>query len=468
MNGTQGVLVGCILGVLACLSVWHVVERGRRSRGSTLEGGGDLNVDIDELLGEVTTQAPTTQAPSPLPPQRPAAAVAGEAAAAAPPGVVLTPHPPVSARGEREGTLRVDVAPAPYPRWQWDVLGKDGTPARQRCSRAWLDYAMFTEGVANVTFAGADQEHYRDPSLAGSGGRTLVCLMEPSPFAAARPKSVQWWTEGMGPRQRGPCRQIGRRMKACSKGSHGGPSWNQMTGAALVTGPSADINDTLCKPSMPCVYITMAAMDFSNRNVPPSTLLRPLRELVLQPKTKEVAFMFSNRGGAGMYWMAYTRWEFRDELAKVMNVTRPVGHDRDYGGKSTRGASLCQNNEAVELYRPYTFSVAFENADSPLWVTERIVNSFLAGTIPIYWGSQEVTRYFNPKAFINAWDHINPNRTGWDKLAAYVKRVYENKTLLDEYFAQPPCTEESLRRLMWWRKGSNWAGFSGPLEPLGC
>ena len=35
------------------------------------------------------------------------------------------------------------------------------------------------------------------------------------------------------------------------------------------------------------------------------------------------------------------------------------------------------------------------------YVTERIVNAFLAGAIPVYYGPPEVSKYFNPLAFID-------------------------------------------------------------------
>ena len=38
----------------------------------------------------------------------------------------------------------------------------------------------------------------------------------------------------------------------------------------------------------------------------------------------------------------------------------------------------------------------------PGYVTEKIVNAFLAGSIPIYWGSRAVLEIFNPESFIYA------------------------------------------------------------------
>jgi len=35
------------------------------------------------------------------------------------------------------------------------------------------------------------------------------------------------------------------------------------------------------------------------------------------------------------------------------------------------------------------------------YVTEKIINAFYSGAIPIYWGSSNVNNFFNKKAFIN-------------------------------------------------------------------
>lgn len=41
-----------------------------------------------------------------------------------------------------------------------------------------------------------------------------------------------------------------------------------------------------------------------------------------------------------------------------------------------------------------------ENTDAPGYVSEKILHAFLAGTIPIYFGSRLVFDIFNAKAFI--------------------------------------------------------------------
>ena len=56
--------------------------------------------------------------------------------------------------------------------------------------------------------------------------------------------------------------------------------------------------------------------------------------------------------------------------------------------------------EKIQFLSKYKFTIAGECASVPGYVTEKIVHAFSAGSIPIYWGSPEVTRDFNNKAFI--------------------------------------------------------------------
>lgn len=47
----------------------------------------------------------------------------------------------------------------------------------------------------------------------------------------------------------------------------------------------------------------------------------------------------------------------------------------------------------------YCFSIAMENFDSPGLFTEKILDCFLSGTIPIFYGTDNINEYFNDKGF---------------------------------------------------------------------
>ena len=62
------------------------------------------------------------------------------------------------------------------------------------------------------------------------------------------------------------------------------------------------------------------------------------------------------------------------------------------------------NNALIEAYKDYKFVVAFENGVVDGYVTEKILNAFYSGAIPVYHGSANINELFNPKAFINVSD----------------------------------------------------------------
>jgi hypothetical protein len=50
--------------------------------------------------------------------------------------------------------------------------------------------------------------------------------------------------------------------------------------------------------------------------------------------------------------------------------------------------------------RDYMFSVVIENCKRDFWFTEKIIDCFVTGTAPIYWGCPSIDQFFNPKGLI--------------------------------------------------------------------
>ena len=55
----------------------------------------------------------------------------------------------------------------------------------------------------------------------------------------------------------------------------------------------------------------------------------------------------------------------------------------------------------IDAYKDYTFVMAFENGVVDGYITEKILNVFYSGAIPVYHGNTNVSEFFNPKSFIN-------------------------------------------------------------------
>ena len=87
----------------------------------------------------------------------------------------------------------------------------------------------------------------------------------------------------------------------------------------------------------------------------------------------------------------------------------------------------------LEALRPYKFTIAFENKELSGWTTEKMYDPLAAHTIPIFWGDPKAVDYFNPEAFINAYDFKSLS-----ELADYVCEVDTNEALYLRYLQAPP------------------------------
>jgi hypothetical protein len=79
--------------------------------------------------------------------------------------------------------------------------------------------------------------------------------------------------------------------------------------------------------------------------------------------------------------------------------------------KDLVGSKSCYNDiELLNLFNEYKYVFVAENSVIDGYITEKIFNCYLARTIPIYFGSKKITKYFNEDTFININDYNNiPN-----------------------------------------------------------
>ena len=54
----------------------------------------------------------------------------------------------------------------------------------------------------------------------------------------------------------------------------------------------------------------------------------------------------------------------------------------------------------IQFLSSYKFSIAIENSEGDGYITEKIMDSFYSGTIPIYYGDYMVDEFINPKTYI--------------------------------------------------------------------
>eukprot|EP00971_Amphidinium_carterae_P187070 3713118-Amphidinium_carterae.1 len=93
----------------------------------------------------------------------------------------------------------------------------------------------------------------------------------------------------------------------------------------------------------------------------------------------------------------------------------------------------------------FEFALVFESTMAPRYVTEKIVNAYLAGAIPIYWGSEDVYSIFNPASFISAADFPS-----FEELAVYIAAMSPE----DRHAVRtsPPLVAGAAERFFSWHR----------------
>ena len=91
------------------------------------------------------------------------------------------------------------------------------------------------------------------------------------------------------------------------------------------------------------------------------------------------------------------RLAFMSHLEKKMPVK--------YGGKYKNNigrvvSGHCNSPDMTDFYRGGKFAITMENGDQTHYITEKIVNGFRSGVIPVYWGTSKISEYFNPRRFL--------------------------------------------------------------------
>lgn len=102
----------------------------------------------------------------------------------------------------------------------------------------------------------------------------------------------------------------------------------------------------------------------------------------------------------------------RQQMFELLSAYKKV----DSGGryKNNIGGPV---KDKLAFDQSHKFSLTFENCSHKGYTTEKIVEAFAAGAIPIYYGNPEIGEEFNTRAFVNIHD--------FSSMEEAVKRVIE-------------------------------------------
>lgn len=112
------------------------------------------------------------------------------------------------------------------------------------------------------------------------------------------------------------------------------------------------------------------------------------------------------------YLLAYCASRKTNERTKFMNLFIEKSNNKDkiyclgkcqHSNCSSKKLKNYQSPSRilVDEYSKFKFVLAMENCEKKGYITEKLLQAFIAGTIPIYWGDHEYAKkIFNPKSFI--------------------------------------------------------------------
>ncbi len=128
----------------------------------------------------------------------------------------------------------------------------------------------------------------------------------------------------------------------------------------------------------------------------------------------------------------------REKFFKLLNERMPDVHAPGKCSHNTAKLIGPSIQELIDTYSKYKFVIAIENAKQDGYVTEKIINAYKAGAVPIYWGdSKMVGKYFNKDSYIDLDDFEN-----LEQAADHVQSLGHDPAKMQKILSAPILTKE--------------------------
>ena len=218
---------------------------------------------------------------------------------------------------------------------------------------------------------------------------------------------------------------------------------NDMSNLYYVGRPIKDMN---FKGQVSCIYAAMFML--YPMNISPLQLLKPRikqsRKFLIYAQSHCVRFRES-------------AFDMIVSMANSRGLSNPHAFGNCYGShpelhiRNKPKKTWKQNYKSMQDYR---FVLAMENTARAGYITEKIINAFLASTIPIYHGTIDIMKIFNSDSFI-FFNISNPepalqkilylekNATAYDEMLKTPVLKNGLATLKQYFFSYPPSQQSS-------------------------
>lgn len=139
-------------------------------------------------------------------------------------------------------------------------------------------------------------------------------------------------------------------------------------------------------------------------------------------KTKFCNFLYSNANAV----------TGRDRFMELLSQYKKV----DSGGRYRNNIGESVTNK-IKWQSDYKFTIAFENSITPGYVTEKLIDAYAAGTVPIYMGDPYILEDINPDSLI-----FCKSQEDFDEVLETVKRIDQDDELYKKMIQTPMLRNE--------------------------
>ena len=162
-------------------------------------------------------------------------------------------------------------------------------------------------------------------------------------------------------------------------------------------------------------------------------------EVINKPRKK---FCVAAISQIAPYLTDFFRLTFIGELNKYKKVDMAGRYKNNVGGPI---------KDKIEFFKDYKFSIAMENTNGDGYVSEKIIDSFISGTIPIYYGSYMIEEYINPKTFI-----LIKGPEDMKEKIEYIKKIDNNDTLYQSILKEKVIIDDNIIEKMQKEQSDFW------------
>lgn len=147
-------------------------------------------------------------------------------------------------------------------------------------------------------------------------------------------------------------------------------------------------------------------------------------------KIKDTDIMISkkNEGKKFCCFVYGNNVSYRNKFVQSLRKYKKI----DCPGKAMHNMNGLKVDNKIEFQKNYRFCISYENSQRNGYTTEKILDAYKSGCIPIYWGSKTIKTDFNTETFINSNDFKTEN-----ELIEYIKKVDNDDELYNSYFNKP-------------------------------